>query len=237
MRSSALLFALLAFGAAPAARADAPGAPALPAANDPPLTTFTTSPAPIIQNRSRRLHTELFFGPSLLPSDAYSKEIGLTLGVTKHFSDLIAWEVVHAHGYLDWRSGLRAQLEDNFGVPPQRFPVLRAAVDSNFVVSPVYAKLSLLNGKLLYLQLFALIGAGVGLVQGGEPDPESGLPGRGLHAAVLADVGLGVRAWLSRRWSLRFDLRQYVAVDTLTREVTPPLYMSLSFAASLGGGK
>jgi outer membrane beta-barrel protein len=227
MRRYALIPLLLAV-AAPAARGDEAGAS---------LTNFTVSPSPIIQNRSHKLVNELSFGPSLLPSDAYTKQAGFSVGLTHHFSDLVAWEIFHAHGYIDWRSGLRAQLEDNFGVPPQRFPVLRAAVDSNFVVSPVYAKLSLLNGKLLYLQLFALVGAGVGLVQGGEPDPESGLPGRGLHAAVLADVGIGVRAWLSRRWSLRYDLRQYVAIDTATREVTPPLYMSLTFAVSLGGGK
>lgn len=199
------------------------------------LSAITTWPAPIIQNRSHRLHTEISFGPALLPSDAYSKEAGLTLAVTRHLSDLLAWEIVHLHGYLDWRSGLRAQLEDNFGVPPQRFAVLRAAIDSNFVISPVYAKLSLLNGPLVYLQLFGLAGVGLGLVQGGEPDPESGQPGRGLHVAVLADVGVGVRMWLSRRWSLRYDLRQYVSIDTATREVTPPLYMSLTAAASLGG--
>ncbi|MCS6912512.1 MAG: hypothetical protein RMK29_04520 [Myxococcales bacterium] len=214
-----------------------PHVPRLVRAETSRLSGITTWPTPIIQNRSHRLHTELSLGPALLPSDAYSKEVGLTVAVTRHLGELLAWEIVRVHGYLDWRSGLRAQLEDNFGVPPQRFAVLRAAIDSNVVVSPVYAKLSLLNGPLVYLQLFGVAGVGLGLVQGGEPDPESDQPGQGLHVAVLADVGVGVRLWLSQRWSLRYDLRQYISIDTATREVTPPLYMSLTVAVSLGGSR
>ncbi len=110
-------------------------------------------------------------------------------------------------------------------------------LDTNFVVSPVYAKLSLLNGKLLYLQVFALAGVGGALVQGGEPSPGSTDPGQGPHFAALIDVGLGLRAWLSERWSLRYELRQYVAFDTATGQVTPPFYMSLAVAVSLGGRK
>lgn len=198
---------------------------------------LTPPPPPVIQNRKHRLRTELSLGAALLPSDAYSKEIGIDAGLRHHFSDLLAWEIAHFHTYLDWRSGLRAQLEDNFGVPPQRFPVLRYALDTNFVISPVYAKLALLNGGLLYLQLYALIGGGAGLVQGGEPEPGSTDPGRGLHVAALADIGLGVRAWMSQRWSLRYELRQYISIDTATTEVTPPLFMSLSIAVSLGGAR
>jgi outer membrane beta-barrel protein len=223
----ALLLSLLLTVALPA-RAQTTAAPIGPA---------LTATGPVVQNRKYRLRTELWFGPALLPSDAYTKEGGLSLGITHHFSDLVAWEIVHAHGYLSWRSGLREQLEDNFGVPPQRFAYLLAAVDTNIVISPVYAKFSLTNRHLVYLQLFALAGGGAGLVLGGEPEGGSTAPGRGLHAAALFDVGLGLRLWLSPRWSLRYDLRQYVSVDTATLEVTPPLYMSLAFAASLGGGR
>jgi outer membrane beta-barrel protein len=227
----ALLWGALTPSPAQAADLDLP--PSISAASD----GLSPPPPPVIQNRKHRLRVELSLGAALLPSDAYSKEIGLDAGLRYHFSDLLAWEIAHFHTYLDWRSGLRAQLEDNFGVPPQRFPILRYALDTNFVVSPVYAKLALLNGRLLYLQLYALIGAGAGLVQGGEPEPGSTDPGRGLHVAALADIGLGVRAWMSQRWSLRYELRQYISIDTATSEVTPSLFMSLSVAVSLGGAR
>ena len=212
------------------------GAPALARADEDPAPVFAAS-GPIVQNRSHQLHNELYLGGALLPSDAFNKEGGAVFGIVHHFNDLFAWEILHAHAYLDWPSGLRTQLQDNFGYPSQRFAVLRYVVDTNFVVSPIYAKLSLLNHNLAYLQLFALVGAGAGIVYGGEPDPGSTDPGQGPHAAVLFDVGIGVRLWLSQRWSMRYDLREYVSIDTATSSVSLPLFMSLSFAVSLGGGK
>lgn len=217
----------------PARAASADGLELGPPAQQEPAPT----PQPAIQNRLHRLRWELNVGAALLPSDAYTKEVGGSASLTYHFNDLLGWEIAHGQAYYDWRSGLRSQLEDNFGYAPQRFPVLRYALDTNLVISPVYAKLALLNGRLLYLHLFALVGVGAALVTGGEPEPGSLEPGRGLHVAALVDAGLGVRAWLSQRWSLRYELRQYVSIDTATREVSPPFYMSLTASVTWGGGK
>lgn len=189
---------------------------------------------PIIQNRKHKLRLELSLGGALLPADAYSKEGGGVLSFTYHYNNLLGWEILHAHGYADWRGGLRTQLEDNFGYPPQRFPVLRYVFDSNFVVSPIYTKLALLNHQLAYLQLYGVLGGGLGVVEGGEPEAGTTEPGRGRHVAVLVDAGLGVRLWLTRRLSLRYDLRQYVSFDALTGAVGVPLFMSLGLAIELG---
>ena len=240
--------------AAPAAPAPAPKAtpappapratPASPAAAEeiiptPPWSSPQGAAAPqeAVQGRKHRLRWELSLGPALLPSDSYTKEGGAVLGVTYHFSDQLAWEAAHVHAYLTWRSGIRQQLEENFGVVPQRFTLLRYAVDSNVVWSPVYAKLNLVNRGLVYLQPIFLAGVGAGILSGGDPDPGSIDPGLDYHVALLADVGLGLRLFLSPRFSLRYDLRQYLSVD-LTRGTTAwPLFMSLSASVTLGGAK
>jgi outer membrane beta-barrel protein len=214
-------------------------AASLPARADeaPPQETLSQAfSGPAVQNRAHELHNELYLGGSLLPSDAYSQEGGVVVGFTHHFSDLLGWEIFHAHAYLDWPSGIRNQLE-NLGKPPEFFSVLRYMLDSNFVISPIYAKLSLLNHNLAYFQFFALAGVGAAVVYGGPPPMGSTLPGLGPHGAALVDVGVGVRLWLSQRWSLRYDLREYISFDTSTGSVSLPLFMSLSAAVTFGGPK
>lgn len=229
----ALIWLLLSL-AAPAAAAQQ-SEPEAPAASTPQTV-------PVVQNRLHRLRWELALGAALLPADAFTKQAGVTASLTYHFSDLIAWEAIHLHAYaadpghvVAWSSSQRRQLEDSIGVAPQRFTVSLYEIDTSFVVSPVYAKLSLLNRHVLYLQMFALGGVGLSMITGGDPADGSLEPGRGLRPAVLVDVGVGLRVWITPRVSVRYDLRQYAAVDTATGTAAWPLYMSLAAAINFDG--
>ena len=169
-----------------------------------------------VQNRLHSQTHEFGAGVGLLPVDAFTK--GLTFGgaYTIHFNDLLAWEV----GQFTWSYGLRTSLYDdleNLSVGPTPFETVRGFASSNFVFKPIYGKLAVLNRSLVYQELFLVAGGGYGWLT--------------LTGRPLIDVGLGVRIYAGKHFSVRFDARDcmFFGPADVDNEVWLSLGGSLAF--------
>src|SRR5687767_13524288 len=69
-----------------------------------------------VQERLFRMNQELSLGVGTLPLDAFYKGFGPQVTYTFHFSDTFAWQVGRGMYSYPAYTGLRQQLERDFGV-------------------------------------------------------------------------------------------------------------------------
>jgi len=168
-----------------------------------------------VQHRKYREAHELQIAFASLPLDAFYKTVGIEAGYTWHFSDRWAWEVVHAGYAYKLDTGLKKQLQSDFGVQPTAFEVAKYYVNTDLVLKPLYMKASFFNHHVVHGEIFVLLGGGVfGMSSGLKP---------------AANGGLGLRFYLSPHVSVRVDGRDNVVF--LGKEVKQVLAFSggLSF--------
>jgi outer membrane beta-barrel protein len=171
--------------------------------------------------------SEFYLDVGGLVLDPFTKSFAPTFGWVAHFSDHLAWEIVNGTYVFDFfslRSNLREQLEDNFGVARSAFDRVQLFATTGLVWKPLYGKFSVFNRSLLYADLSFTLAAGVARYYGDS-----------LPVFPVAVLGVGLRFYLNKRWSIRIDTRNYV----LFRELVPrdDLYVGAGIALNLGGGK
>lgn len=175
-----------------------------------------------IQNRKYVMAHEFSIGVGLVPLDAFYKGVTGTFAYTYHFSDLWAWEIVGATYSLNFDTSLRKELENNFNVRPTRFPELRFFFDSNLVLKPLYGKAVYLNETLIYGELFLEFGPAVARYENTN------------GVFVGADLGIGLRLYLSKNFAMRFELRDYefFAPDNL-KDNKNELFLQVGFGLNI----
>jgi len=146
-----------------------------------------------VQHRKFREAHELQIAFASLPLDAFYKTVGLEAGYTWHFSDRLAWEVIHGGYAYELDTGLKQQLQTDFGVQPTAFEIAKYYVNSDIVWKPLYMKASFINRSVVHGEIFFL-------GSGGFFDMSSG-----IHPSV--NGGLGLRFYLSPHVSVRIDGR------------------------------
>lgn len=159
-----------------------------------------------------------------LPKDAF--ETGLTLqgSYTYHFTHLLAWEIIGGTYSFNLATPLETELSNRFDVKPERGRgVLEAMVHSNFVFKPLYGKLALLNDKLLTAEMYFVVGPALGFFD--DQSRPFGL-----------DIGVGLRFFLGRYFSLRLDLRDYAFLPEF-KEIDNHLYLSFGLSLTFGFSK
>lgn len=149
-----------------------------------------------VQNRKYTASHEFSIGGGSLPMDAFYKGYALSGAYTLHFNDLWAWELVNGAYSFNVNTDLRRELESNWSVQPTEFPSLQWLGNSNLVFKPLYGKLAWLNGSLIYGELFFTGGPALAGYE---------------HAGTFvgANLGLGLRFYLSESFSVRLDARDY----------------------------
>ena len=159
-----------------------------------------------VQEREYRMSHELSFGVGVLPLDAFYKGLTAQVGYTYHFSDHFGWQVGRGLYSYNVATGLRNQLERDFGVLPTQFQQVQFMVGSDLVWSPFYSKTAVGNSKVIYGETFFLLGGSVLKLQnitgGGAAIP--------LRPAV--NVGIGFRLFRSKGVSVRLDITDNVVV-------------------------
>lgn len=160
-----------------------------------------------VQNRKYVAGHEFLIGLGTVPMDAFYKGITGTFAYTYHFDDLIAWEIVSGSYSLNVETSLRDELENNFGVRPTKFPELQFFVGSNLIFKPLYGKLAWLNDSLLYAELYLTAGPAV-----------ANYENAGVFIGLNA--GAGARIYLTRAFSLRFEVRDYQFISAETFQDT-----------------
>lgn len=157
--------------------------------------------AVVIQNRKFNMGHEFTLSTGVLPLDAFYKGITGTFRYTLHFDDFQAWEIAGGTYSFNLETGLTEQLRNNWGVRPQAegLEQLDGFIETNYVLKPIYGKLSLFNRVLIYNELFFNAGIAVSAYRGEE---YVFLPGPGF--------GAGIRFFVWDWFSVRFDIRDYV---------------------------
>lgn len=157
--------------------------------------------AVVIQNRKFNMGHEFTLSAGVLPLDAFYKGLTGTFRYTLHFDDFQAWEIAGGTYSFNLETGLREQLRDNFGVQPDQkgLEQLDGFVETNYVLKPIYGKLSLFNRSLVYSEIFFNLGLAVAVFRGQD---FIFLPG--------PSFGAGIRFFVWDWLSIRLDLRDYV---------------------------
>lgn len=149
-----------------------------------------------VQSRRYKLKNELHGSIGVLPLDAFFK--GFTVGgnYTFHFNNFVGLELFNFHLSKNFNTGLREDLQTNFGVSTTEFDLLKHIMTSGLVIKPIYGKSILFNRMLLHSETSVVVGGGVTKYDSGFKPAAGG--------------GLIFRIWLTRAWSMRFDARDYV---------------------------
>jgi len=187
-----------------------------------------------VQERQYRMNHELTLGVGVLPLDAFYKGVTGQVSYTYHFTDSFAWQVGRGAYSYNVNTGLRSQLERDFGVLPTAFDEVNWMVGSDLVWTPWYGKASFLNRSVTHFEIFLVGGLSVlnlHLASSNATTGGSGLSGTAFRPA--ANLGIGLRVYSNRFVSFRFDVTDNVVVsDRIFNVPTLQLSAALNFGAS-----
>jgi outer membrane beta-barrel protein len=150
-----------------------------------------------IQNRKYVMGHEFTLGVGVVPDDAFYKGFTGTFAYTYHFSDLWAWEIVSGSYSFNIDTDLRKSLEMNFGAQPTKFPELTFFGDTNLQWKPLYGKAVFMNDTLLYAEIYLTGGPALSRYENTN------------GVFVGADLGVGLRLYLSKTFAIRLEARDY----------------------------
>jgi outer membrane beta-barrel protein len=181
---------------------------------------------PAVQNRLYRLEHEFQLSVGVLPVDAFYKGVAAVGGYAYHLNDL--WAIEGRFSYLkDLKTSLREKLENNFGEPPAKFAEIMYYGEAGALFTPIYGKLSFLNRTLAYGEIYLCLAGVVARMRGGTATSEEP-QGKAERLAFGGAPGFGIRGFLTRRLSLRFDFRYLLLYSQ--GEGHYPLALSLALA-------
>ncbi len=153
-----------------------------------------------VQERAYRMQHELNLAVGILPLDAFYKGLYAQVGYTFHFNDSFAWQVGRGAYVYSARTGLREQLERDFGVLPTAFDEVQFFVGSDLMWKPLYGKLSVLNRWVVHGEVYVLLGATI------FKFTDSFRPG--------INVGAGGRIFVNKYASFRLDITENLVLPT-----------------------
>jgi outer membrane beta-barrel protein len=176
-----------------------------------------------VQDRAYRMQHELGLSIGLLPQDAFYKGLTVKGAYGFHFTDSFAAEGYFSYSY-NLSTGLRQQLERDFGVLPTAFDEVQFHFGGNLLWKPLYGKLAALNRAVVHGEVFLLLGAA------GFKFTNTFRPG--------VNLGGGGRWFISQHVSLRLDVTNFIVLPVgggstaLTNVLSLNLTLALNFGAS-----
>lgn len=212
----ALVAALALLGTARAARAD----------------VDESAPIFAVQNRLFQPRHEFHLGVGVLPINAFTKGITLGAGYTYHFSELWAWEIGQFAYSFNVDTSLKQQLLEIAEVQPTQITSLAWFASTTAVFKPLYGKLALTNKWILHMEVFLCAGAAVGGFVNARAESVSAFKSENVRAGL--DAGGGFRFYVSERFSVRLDVRDYTFFKS--GGTYDELYIGLAGAVTFGGG-
>jgi outer membrane beta-barrel protein len=177
-----------------------------------------------IQQRAYRMQHEIDISLGILPLDAFYKSLYAQASYTAHFTDAFAWQVARFGYSYNLRTGLREQLERDFGVLPTQFEEVQYFVGSDVMLKPLYGKMALLNRFLIHGEIFLMAGVTVFKFT------------NNFRPAV--NLGGGGRVFFTNHISLRLDLTNNIVIPTggsaigLSNVMAVTLSLGINFGAS-----
>lgn len=186
---------------------------------------------PILLNRRyvKALRHEITLYGGIIPNDPWFDYVPLGLRYGFFFTEALGIELDGSFTGEFLR--LDSQLNDFFESEGQstehlNIQVWRSHIGVNF--SPFYSKLSFLHHKLVHFDLFFFAGMGLVSLEGRSVDGSS----LGEEIRPEGSLGAGFNLFLSRDFSLRVDVRQFLFESTEVG-VEHPVEFSLGFSLFL----
>ena len=173
-----------------------------------------------IERRDLMGNHELSFSLGALPLDAFAKGMTIQGAYAYHFSHLIAWELLGGMYSFNFDTGLEEELNRRFDVQPEKEGQLQALIHSNFVLKPLYGKLAVINDVLLSAEMYFVAGPILGFFEGGA-------------VPFGFDYGAGLRMFIGRYFSIKFDIRDYMLLPNFS-SVENNLYLALGMSLTFG---
>ena len=175
-----------------------------------------------VQDRAYRMQHELDLSLGVLPLDAFYKFYYAQIGYVYHFTDSFAWQVGRGAYGLAGRTGLREQLERDFGVLPTAFDEVQFFIGSDLMWKPLYGKMAVLNRWVLHGEAY--------LIAGGSMFKFTNTFRPGVN------LGGGVRIFVNRYASFRFDLTDNVVLPTGGGSTGISNVMAVTFSLAINFG-
>ncbi|MHB8879045.1 MAG: outer membrane beta-barrel domain-containing protein [Myxococcaceae bacterium] len=192
-------------------------APALASAQAEELENPGTVSA--VQERAYRMNHELTLGVGAAPLDAFYKSYYGQIAYVFHFSDSFAWQVGRGAYTYNMNTGLREQLERDFGVLPTAFDEIQYFVGSDLLWSPLYGKMALLNTSVLHFEDYLILGVTAFKFTN--------------HFRPAVNLGVGVRLFHSKYVSYRLDFtNNFVISEKPFNVITLQLQAAVNFGAT-----
>jgi outer membrane beta-barrel protein len=176
-----------------------------------------------IQQKRYSLGYELTIGGLFEPQDAFSKGLGVEGAFTWHLGDELSWEVVRGAYLAQLDSGLKTQLQSEFGVAPTQFELLQYYLSSSLMWAPLYGKFALHNASIVHAEAFVDVGAALGRYTN--------------QFAEGPVIGVGARVFLNQRFSVRLDARDaiFFHAQQAGSSISQAVLISLGLSVTLGG--
>jgi outer membrane beta-barrel protein len=145
------------------------------------------------------------------------------VGYTYHFTDSFAWTIGRGAYAYTVKTGLREQLERDFGVQPTAKDVVEWFVGSDLLWTPFYGKMAVLNRAVVHGEMFLLLGASLFKYT------------TAYRPAV--NLGGGGRVFINRWTSVRLDLTDAIVIPTggASSNIVNVMTVTLSLALNFGG--
>lgn len=174
-----------------------------------------------IQERAYKLGSEVDLTVGSLPADAFYKSFYAQASFIFHFTDAFAWQVGRGAYSLNLKTGLREQLERDFGVLPTVFDEVQYFVGSDLMLKPFYGKTAVFNKFVLHVEGHLQVGGSAFKFSVG-----------GFAPAVT--FGGGIRLFVGQNVSFRIDVLDHVIIF-LSKRPTNHIGIQLSLGLNFGG--
>jgi outer membrane beta-barrel protein len=183
----------------------------------------------VVQNLlyPKKDHTELGFHVGWMPFDAFTTTPVGAFSYTMHRSELFALEASLGGGY-GLKSRQYRQLEGPaYGIAPDAYRYLGSLlVDAQY--TPIYAKMSVLGGRIFHHDLYLLGGAGLTVEQ-------SIIPDSAMAYSPTVGLGVGARVFLSKEAAIRIQLRDDLMMQYRSKTAdTQPWFFKQNVAVTVG---
>jgi outer membrane beta-barrel protein len=171
----------------------------------------------VVQKRQFTLKHELMISGGYLPLDAFYKGVTFNVGYAYHFNDHFAWRVGRFSFSRAIDTGLKTQLNQQFGVLTTDFPVVQWMAGSDLVWNAFYGKTAFMNAVVLHLALYIFAGGDAVRTQ--------------TDVIPAVNVGGGLRFFVTEWLSLKIEAANHVVIGRKSFSVVD---LQLALAANLG---
>ncbi|MEL6347426.1 MAG: outer membrane beta-barrel domain-containing protein [Myxococcota bacterium] len=170
---------------------------------------------------------ELGVHAGVMPFDRYTLTPVGSLSYTHHYSEALGADVSLSGGYGLKNSAYRELEGPEYNVAPDAYRFL-GSVMGHIHYAPIYAKMSILGGRVVHHDVYGLLGAGLTVEQAILPDNT-------LAFSPTIGAAIGMRVFLKEDTAIRIQLRDDVILQQRTKTVdTQSWFVKQNLAVTVG---